>query len=385
MSVTAPLLWTLPFVVSSIVVLVRARHSRAIEDIPADIAADAPLVSVIVPARNERRNIERCVRSILSTDYPRTEVIVVDDHSTDGTAEIVSELAASDERLRVIQAPPLPNGWFGKQWACATGAAEARGDVLLFTDADTRHEPDLLPRAVNALRTEHVDLVTLAGHQEMHSFWERIVQPHLFVLLSIRYGGTEHVSHATRPADVIANGQFILFEHRAYDQIGGHAAVRDVVAEDMALAQTVVRMKRRMLLLFARDHFSTHMYASLGESVRGWRKNIYAGGRNAALGGAVGRALYPFILLGMPLIGLAPPVVLVLAAVGVLSTAWLIWSSVVVACALTYWAIVYRFVGARAWYALTYPLGLVVLFYIAAGGVARGSRVEWKDRTYVSR
>jgi hypothetical protein len=185
--------------------------------------------------------------------------------------------------------------------------------------------------------------------------------------------------------DVIANGQFILFDRQAYNAIGGHAAVRDVVAEDMALAQTVVRAKRRMLLLFARDHFSTHMYASLGESVRGWRKNIYAGGRNAALGGAVGRALYPFILLGMPLIGLAPPVVLALAAAGVLSTAWLIWSSVVVACALAYWAIVYRFVGERVWYAFTYPLGLVVLFYIAAGGVARGSRVEWKDRAYISR
>jgi hypothetical protein len=219
----------------------------------------------------------------------------------------------------------------------------------------------------------------------MHSFWERIIQPHLFVLLSIRYGGTEHVSRATRPADVIANGQFILFERRAYDAIGGHSAVRDVVAEDLALAQTIVRAKRRMLLLFARDHLSTHMYASLGESVRGWRKNIYAGGRNAALGGALGRALYPFILLGTPLVGLAPPVVLALAAAGVLSTAWLIWSSVVVTCALMYWAIVYRFVGERVWYALTYPLGLAVLFYIAAGGVARGSKVEWKDRTYVSR
>jgi chlorobactene glucosyltransferase len=257
--------------------------------------------------------------------------------------------------------------------------------LLLFTDADTKHEPDLLPRAVNALRSERADLVTLAGHQEMHSFWERVIQPHLFVLLSIRYGGTEHVSHAKRPVDVIANGQFILMSRDAYDAIGGHAAVRDVVAEDMALAQILVRAKRRILLLFARAQFSTHMYASLSELIRGWGKNIYAAGRTAALGGAIGRALYPAILLATPILGLLAPIALVLAAVGALSTAWLVWSAIVVACSLVFWAIVYRFSGEPIGYALTYPLGLVMLLYIAVGAVARGRRVQWKDRAYVSR
>ncbi|MGH7617560.1 MAG: glycosyltransferase [Gemmatimonadaceae bacterium] len=385
MSVAAPLLWTLPFVVPPIVVLLRARRSRSIEEFSPDVFADAPLVSVVIPARNERRNIERCVRSVLSADYPRLEVIMVDDHSTDGTGDAARAIAASDARLRVVEAPPLAEGWFGKQWACAAGVRESRGDVLLFTDADTRHEHDLLPRAVNALTSGNVDLVTLAGHQEMHSFWERVVQPHVFVLLSVRYGGTEHVSRATRPADVIANGQFILLTRAAYERVGGHAAVRDVVAEDLALAQAVVRTKGRMLMLFARRHFSTHMYASLAELVRGWRKNMYAGGRNAALGGALGRALFPAILLSTPLIALAPPIVLVLALTGVLSTAWVLWSASVVAAALAFWVAVYRFVGEPAWYAFTYPLGDAMLFYIAAGSVARGNRVQWKDREYVSR
>jgi chlorobactene glucosyltransferase len=218
----------------------------------------------------------------------------------------------------------------------------------------------------------------------MRSFWERVIQPHLFVLISIRYGGTEHVSHAKRAVDVIANGQFILMRRQTYDDVGGHAAVRGVVAEDMALAQMLVRAKRRVLLLFAKKHFSTHMYASLAESVRGWRKNVYAGGRNAALGGAAGRAAYPAILLGMPLLALAPPIVLALAAAGRLSTAWLVWSAVVVGVALGFWTIVYRFVGVRLWYALTYPLGELMLLYIAASAIARGNRVEWKDRDYVS-
>jgi chlorobactene glucosyltransferase len=384
-ALVAPLVWALPFVVLPAAIVIRARRSRSLDDVPADVSDDAPLVSAIIPARNERRNIERCARSVLSTTYPLLEVIVVDDHSTDGTGDIARSIASSDSRLRVIDAPALPSGWFGKQWACASGVRESRGSLLLFTDADTWHAPDLLSRAVNALRGERVDLVTLGGHQELHSFWERVIQPQVFVLLSIRYGGTEHVNHATRPADVIANGQFILIERRAYDEIGGHASVRDVVAEDLALAQELLRSGRRMLLLFAKQQLSTHMYASLGELVRGWRKNVYAGGRNATLGGAIGRALYPFILLSTPLVGLLPPVALVLSAAGVLSNAWLVWSAVVVATTLLFWTTVYRFVDEPVWYAITYPLGLVMLFYIALGSVARGRRVEWKERAYVSK
>src|SRR6185437_14783611 len=119
----------------------------------------APLVSVIIPARNEARNIERCVRSVLASTYPSLEVIVVDDHSTDATGSIARAMAAHDSRLVVIDAPDLPAGWFGKQWACATGARAARGQLLVFTDADTRHAPDLLSRAVNALRDRDASLL----------------------------------------------------------------------------------------------------------------------------------------------------------------------------------------------------------------------------------
>src|ERR1041385_4157780 len=151
-----------------------------------------PLVSVIIPARNEARNIERCLRSVLSTDYPAIEAIVVDDHSTDGTGDMARTIAAADGRVRVIEAPSLPADWFGKQWACSTGARAARGELLLFTDADTRPPPTLIPRAVNGLLRRGADLFSVAGHQEMHSFWERVVQPQIFGILSLRYGGTEH-------------------------------------------------------------------------------------------------------------------------------------------------------------------------------------------------
>jgi chlorobactene glucosyltransferase len=384
MSATAAALWSLPWIVPPIVALVRFRRSRSLDDVSPAPPTHAPLVSVVVPARNERRNIERCVSSVLATSYPSLEVLVVDDHSTDGTGDIVREIGDRDARLHVIEAPALPEGWFGKQWACATGAARATGDLILFTDADTNHQRDLLPRAVNALLNDPVDLLTVAGHQEMHSFWERVIQPQLFAMLAMRYGGTEHVSHARRAADVIANGQFILMRRSAYDAIGGHAAVRDRVAEDLALAQEFFRARRPILLILGIHQFSTHMYASLGELVAGWQKNIFAGGRNAVLGGAVGRALFPAVLLGVPLIGLLPPIVFALSVAGVLSTSWLIWSGLAIAGALLFWAAIYRFSEQSLWYALLYPLGLGALLYIATGAVARGSRVAWKGRDYTS-
>jgi chlorobactene glucosyltransferase len=337
-----------------------------------------------VPARNERRNIERCLQSVLSTRYPSIEVIVVDDHSSDGTGDVARAIAANDSRVRVIDAPPLATGWFGKQWACATGARVARGELLLFTDADTRHEPDLLPRVVNAL-SNGTDFVTVAGRQEMHSFWERVIQPQVFGMIAMRYGGTENVSNAKRAEDVIANGQFILVRRAAYDAVGGHEVVRDRVAEDLALAQEFYRAGKRILMLIAVHQFSTHMYASLAELVAGWRKNMYAGGRGAVVGGKAGQRLFPFALLAVPLASLVPPIVLVLALAGVLSVSWLVWSAIAVGVALGFWLTIYQFLRQPLWYALIYPLGSAVLLYIAAGSVRRGSNVEWKDRTYVSR
>ena len=384
MQYLAPIAWSLPWVVPPAVVIFRARHSLSLDDVSDSPPPDAPRVSIVIPARNESRNIERCVRSVLDAAYPNFEVIVVDDHSTDGTGDIARRIASEDSRLRVIDAPALPEGWFGKQWACAAGAREASGALLLFTDADTRHSRDLLPRAVNAMRDRGAELLSLAGNQEMHSFWERIIQPQMFALLSIRYGGSEHVSNAKRPVDAIANGQFILVRRESYEAIGGHAAVRDRVAEDMAMAQTFVAAGRRIALFVANDQLSTHMYASLPELISGWGKNIYAGGRMAALGGALGRASYPFVLLGMPLLGLAPSIVLLGGLLGLAATHWLVWAAVAVVVSVLFWAALYRYMGESALYAFLYPLGFAMLFVIALRGVVRGRRVEWKQRSYLS-
>lgn len=379
------LLAALPWALAPLVIVARARRSRALADWADVVPPPAPRVSVVIPARNEARNIERCARSVLASSYPELEVIVVDDHSSDGTGEIARAMAERDPRLRVITPAALPADWFGKQWACAAGAAVATGDLLLFTDADTEHAPDLIPRAVNAMRERGADLLSVAGAQKMGTFWERVIQPQLFVMLLARYGSTERVSTSTRPSEVIANGQCIFVRRDAYHAMGGHGAVRDKVAEDLALAQRFVARGRRIALVTGLDQLSTRMYTSLGEIVRGWEKNVYAGGRDAAPFGAWGRAAYPALLLAGPLFGLAPPVALVAGLAGLVSTTVVLWALLCVACTMTWWCGFYRRVGLPLWYGVVYPLGLALVLYIIGAALARGRRVAWKGRTYLAR
>ena len=136
----------LPWLALPLVVLWGLRNRASLGEYSASPPSDAALVSVVVPSRNEGRNIEPCVRSILAASWPNIEVIVVDDHSTDGTGDIARRIGRDDPRVKVISNPDLPDGWIGKQWACQNGQLAALGSFLLFTDADTRHGRELLTR-----------------------------------------------------------------------------------------------------------------------------------------------------------------------------------------------------------------------------------------------
>ena len=380
----ADFLAALPWIAVPCIALWRTRGTRSLADYSADAPADAPPVSVIVPARNEAHNIARCVRSILDTSYPLSELIVVDDHSTDGTADRARSAADGDARLRIIENDPLPEGWFGKQWACFTGARHATGELLLFADADTAHAPDLLPRLVAAQRDMRADLISVAGRQELGSFWERIVQPQIFSLLFIRYGGTEGVNRARRAVDVIANGQCLMVTREAYDALGGHDVVKHVVAEDLRIAQAMFTAGRQVRLVVGIEQLSTRMYTSLRELVAGWGKNVYAGGIDSVPLGRVGRLLCPLRLLLVPVMGLWPPVSLALAAMGVISASHFMPALIATMALVLWFTLVYVASDEPPWYALLFPLGAVVLFYIFAGAIARGRRVAWKGRSYIT-
>ena len=382
----AGLALSLPWIVAPLATAWRAADSRSLDEESADPPTDPPLVSVIIPARDEAANIERCLRSVLATTWPRLEVIVVDDHSRDETAAIASRIAAVDSRARVVAAPELPPGWFGKPWACQAGAHAARGDILCFIDADTTHAPDLLTRTVNALRTRGAGMVTVAGTQEMASFWETVLQAQMFTMLTMRYGGTETVNRSRHRWDKIANGQFIAITRTAYEAIGGHESVRDRIAEDLMLAQRLFAAGQRTALVLGTKQLSTRMYTSLGSIVRGWRKNVFAGGIDAIPAHRLLRLLFPLGLTAFPLAELAPVLAL---------TGWLLgaplsgiaqaWVAATMVAMFGGWATVYLRAGRSPLYALTFPLGAAVLLWIFVGAIVRGRRVAWKGRDYVAR
>ncbi|MDF1506092.1 glycosyltransferase [Roseisolibacter sp. H3M3-2] len=374
-----------PWLAGPLVVWWRGRDSRSLDDYPAALPAHAPLVSVVVPARDEARNVGRCVASVLATRWPHLELLVVDDHSTDGTADVARAAAAGDPRLRILDSPPLPAGWMGKQWACATGAAAARGDVLCFADADTAHAPDLLPRALRAIHDRRADLLSVAGRQEMDTFWEKVVQPQVFAVIAGRFGGTERVSRSRNAVDKIANGQCLLMTRAAYDRVGGHGAVRDAVAEDLKMAQRTHEAGLSVHLLLGEAQLSTRMYTSLRELVVGWRKNVFAGGREAMPLGRLGQWIFPLLLLLPALLQLYPLGILLAARAGWLHDVTIIRAAFIsVAATLLFWAATYRRAGLSPLWALAFPLGAGTYLTISLQAIARGRRVEWRGREYVS-
>ncbi|HET7456004.1 MAG TPA: glycosyltransferase family 2 protein [Gemmatimonadaceae bacterium] len=376
-----------PWIVFPLVALWRVRGSRSLADVSPTSPAAAPLVSVIVPARDEARSIERCLRSLIATRYPHVEFVVVDDHSSDGTGDLARRASEGDPRLRVVVPPPLPDGWMGKQWACATGAELARGAILCFADADTIHAPDLLPRAVNAMRTDGAALLSVVGRQELGGFWERAVQPLVFAVLAARFGGTERVTRSPRVEDKIANGQCLLVTRAAYDAAGGHAAVRDRVSEDLVLAQRVFAAAghdgpRRVSLILGGDQLATRMYRSLGELIRGWRKNMYAGGAESTPPRSLARLIFPLMILFPPAMLLLPPALLALFSLGVVGADTARWAAVAALSTLAFAVVPYRRARLSPLWALAYPLGASVLLVIVVQAIARGRRVSWKGRAY---
>lgn len=372
--------WILP----AVVVIWRLRSLVSLEQYDPTPTPPAPTVSVVLPARNEARHIADCVRTIRASTWPSLELIVVDDHSTDATRALASDAADGDPRVRIVDAPPLPDGWFGKQWACATGATCATGSTLLFTDADTRHAPDLIGRMMAAKSARQIALLSVAGTQEMVTVWERAVQPVVFLLILSRYGSTEQIERARSPRAVVANGQCFLIDRTRYDAIGGHHAVRATVAEDLMLAQTVHRHGGTVSILSGRHQLSTRMYNSLGELVRGWGKNIFAGGRLAMPGGTLGQLLFPLLLLAFPLGVLAPFAALPLLLTPYATTGLALWS---VGASLTLLALSGTLLAKDRQpphQALLLPLGALITTGIAIRAIARGAHVEWKDRSYIS-
>jgi chlorobactene glucosyltransferase len=241
-----------------------------------------PSVSILVPARNEARSIEACVRSLCTQAYPQFEVIVLNDHSTDATGEILSRLESEFAMLRVIEGQALPQGWVGKCWACFQLSQSAESDLLLFTDADTLHQPDALGRAVQSLEETRADMLSLVPYQTLGSFWEQVIVP-LVHFLIMCFLPMRMIWNSRNEAFSFANGQFILFRSALYEQIGGHKAVKSNIVEDVWFVKAVKRAGGKVRVFNGVDAVRCRMYYGFQEAFNGFSKNLFAGmGYNAA-------------------------------------------------------------------------------------------------------
>ena len=230
--------------------------------------ASGPAVSVIIPARNEEINLGACLESITAQTGISFEVIVVDDHSADRTAEI----AHSYPTVRVMAAPDLTPGWTGKNNAVIAGTAAARGEWLLFTDADTVHLPGSLAASVAEAQQHEAALLSYSPRQIVKSLAERALMPLIFADLAATFRPSE-VSNPDSPA-AAANGQFILVRKEAYDAVGGHRAVAGEILEDVALARAFKRKGYKIFFRYGGDLIETRMYRSYAQLREGWTKNL---------------------------------------------------------------------------------------------------------------
>jgi len=233
-----------------------------------------PLVSILLPVKNEEINLEACLDRLLAQDYQPKEIIVINDHSLDRTAEILSRYRQLyTNEIRVLEAPPVPSGWTGKNWALAQGSPLARGDWLLFTDADTRHEPWSLSSALTHGEGKDLDLLTLAPRCLTGGFWEKVLQPTAMALMGLWFPFTR-VNHPASPLS-FGNGQYLLIRKKAYQAVGGHERVREAFLEDFALVREAKKARFRIECAIGTAIYGTRMYRSFPGIWQGWRRIFF--------------------------------------------------------------------------------------------------------------
>jgi chlorobactene glucosyltransferase len=348
-------------------------------------AANAPLISICVPARNEEYNIRNCVESVLRQNYPNIEVIVLDDRSTDATLTQLAEIASHDSRLLPINGKDLPDGWAGKPHALFQASASAHGEWLCFVDADTFLAPQAISSCYAKAIETHADMFTTMNEQILGTFWEKVVMPLVMTALSVGFSPRKVNDPNTRNA--IANGQFILIRRVVYDAIGGHEKVKDQIVEDKSISEQVKWNGHRLIVADGTKVVCTRMYTSLPAMWEGWTKNIYLGLRDhpsMLILGAFGATLSLIAALFLPIWPLLGINWYLnngaWLSIAVIIQSFIVWASVIYARAK-----VAHKMNISKWYALTTPLGAGVfatMMLTSAWKVISGQGVTWRGRKY---
>ena len=357
-----------------------ASHARDAPKVP-KIHGDPgslPMVSIVVPARNEERGIEAAVRSLAAQTVREFEIVVVDDRSTDRTREMLRRLETELPRLRVVDGAEVPEGWMGKPWALEEGVRASRGEWLLFTDADVKHAPEALASALRFALERRLDALSLLWEIEIGSFAEAAILPHILAVILLATGPVSAINDPARTDRAAATGAFILMRRAALAALGGHTELRGEVVEDIEIARLIKRDGRfRFCLAEGRDLISLRMYHSFAEIWNGFTKNVFM-----ALHEDVPTAVASFILLSA--VSWVPPALAMRALLRrrPLDFVESLASSVLLI-ATSAWGIRARGLDARLGFGA--PLGLATLAAITANSALRsmlGRGVVWRGRTY---
>ncbi len=333
-----------------------------------------PMISVLVAAKDEQDNIERCIRGLLAQQYPDFEVIAIDDRSSDRTPDILDTLAAEDRRLRVIRIDHLPPGWFGKNHAMHTGVRQARGAWLVFTDADcTFDSPNLLIAAVRLALREAVRFVSVLPRLEADSFWEKVVQPVAGAIMVFWFPPPK-VNDPASPVGY-ANGAFMLLRRDAYARIGGHAAFPAVLNEDIHFARRAKQLGVRLRVIRGGDLYRVRMYVGFGQVWRGWSRIFYGCLQTPA------RLLASVGMLAVFSVG--PWTTLLAAALSGQGQLTAAAAAAILAQQSVLWRF-YGLTGSRPVWALTYPLGALICLLITLDSIRRlfGAATTWRGTAY---
>jgi len=340
---------------------------------PADV-----LVSIVIPAHNEERVINRCATSLRNQTHTNIQIIFVLDRCSDRTLEILQQHASEDDRICIVQNDHCPDDWAGKCYAARIGAKKATGEWLLFTDADTQFDDELVKCAVASAVKRDASLLSLLSTLTFNKNFERVVQPIASTFL-VRQFPVDRVNRElnSRP---FANGQFLLFTREAYEDIGGHDAVQDELLEDIAFARVIHKHGKRVQLLFADGLLKCSMYSTFEAFRSGWKRiYIEASSRNVK---RLRQSAYLALLLGL----LLPAASIAGIIVGTEISPVLFWASIA---NLFAWGFViswlYRINNAPVIFAIFAPIGSLVvakLFFDAAKMLQRREQIHWCGKAY---